>query len=227
MNELKSNWNKHKCNPVVMPFAGLIMPVPGQTSNETAFENFNYCIYQDISEAFKIIMMPFYFILFLTIGFLDVTLVGMTQTINELHNIKERIGGIFTEIYSKVVNFIVPVIELTIHIRSMLDKINGVLTTVLYSVLNLYNLTVSGVINLLTVLVVLLGIIIGIIIGLMILATILFLSPWTLPIGITLQVIYTVFIIGVILPAIIICALMQAEIKDTFGHSSPSPPSPP
>ena len=227
MNELKSNWNKHKCNPVVMPFAGLIMPVPGQTSAETAFENFNYCIYQDISEAFKIIMMPFYFILFLTIGFLDVILVGMTQTINELHAIKEKLGGIFEEIYSKLVNFIVPVIEITIQIRSILDKINGVLTTVLYSVFNLYNLTISGVINLLTVLVILLGILIGIIIYMMILASLLFLSPFTFPVGIALQIIFVVVIAGVILPALIICALMNAEIKNTFGHSSPSPPNPP
>jgi hypothetical protein len=35
MAQVKTNWNQHRCNPIYMPFAGIIMPQPGSTTAET------------------------------------------------------------------------------------------------------------------------------------------------------------------------------------------------
>jgi hypothetical protein len=67
MAQVKSNWNQHRCNPLYMPFAGIIMPEQGKSSVETTTTNFSYCIKQDASSVFSIAMMPFEFSIFLII----------------------------------------------------------------------------------------------------------------------------------------------------------------
>ena len=227
INQLKDNWNTNKCNPIIMPFAGLIMPVPGQSTAETTFENFNYCIQQDMSAVFSIIMMPLEFILYLTITFLDTVLELILAVIAELAWLKNQISSIFEEIYNKIVNFVIPIIEITVHIRDMLGKISGIITTSLFMIMNIYNLTVSGVINLLTILIVLLVILIVILLVMMGAAAIFFAFPFTIPLGIALESLITLSLIGIVLPTIIICAIMHSAIEQVFRESSPGAPSPP
>jgi hypothetical protein len=227
INDLKSNWNTNKCNPIVMPFAGLIMPVQGQTTSETTFENFNYCIQKDMSAIFSIIMMPFEFVLYLTISFLDTVLMLIMDLIEFLAWLKNILGGLFAEFYNKIINFVIPIIEITVHIRDMLGKINGIITASLFMVMNIYNITVSGVINILTILVDLLLVLIASLVLMMAAAALFFTNPFTIIPGIALEVIIVACLVGVVLPAITITAIMHSSIEDLFNESSPNAPDPP
>ena len=40
---LQENWPRNRCNPLLMPFAGLIMPQSDQSALEYSQENFTYC----------------------------------------------------------------------------------------------------------------------------------------------------------------------------------------
>lgn len=227
ITQLKDNWNSNKCNPIVMPFAGIIMPVQGQTSSETTFENFNYCIQQDMTAVFNIIMMPFEFVLYLTISFLDTVLSLIMALIEFLAWLKNTIGGLFEEFYNKILNFVIPIIEMTVHIRDMLGKMNGIITASLFMIMNIYNITVSGIINLLTMLVNLLLILIASLIVMMAAAALFFTNPFTIIPGIALEVIIVACLVGVVLPAITITAIMHSTIEDLFHESSPNAPDPP
>jgi len=228
IRELQDNWNKHKCSPVIIPFAGIIMPKPGQTTMETTFENFNYCIQQDITASFGFIMMPFEFVLYLTIIFLDATLESIKVMIETLSWIKNQIGEIFEQFYNKIVNFIIPLIEMLVYMRDMLGKINGIITTALYTIMNIYNLTVSGVVNILTILV---NLLIGLIVTLvaMILAAFaLYMIPiFGIPLGVALQFIVMGIVFGVLVPALVVCIIMNNSISDIFNEGSPSAPQNP
>jgi len=227
INDLKSNWNTNKCNPIVMPFAGLIMPVQGQTTSETTFENFNYCIQKDMSAIFSIIMMPFEFVLYLTISFLDTVLMLIMDLIEFLAWLKNILGGLFAEFYNKIINFVIPIIEITVHIRDMLGKINGIITASLFMVMNIYNITVSGVINILTILVDLLLVLIASLVLMMAAAALFFTNPFTIIPGIALEVIIVACLVGVVLPAITVTAIMHSSIEELFNESSPNAPDPP
>ena len=227
LNELKTSWNLHRCNPIVMPFAGYIMPKPGQTSSETTYENFNYCVYQDVSAVFSIIMIPLEFVLFLTIQFLEVTLESTMKLLSFLAWLKKALGNIFEKYYENLVNFIIPVIEMTMYMRDMMGKINGVIVTAFFTIVNIYNLTVSGLMNILTILINILIIIIAVVFTLMALSAAMMLSVFLFPAGVALTIVFGIILFGVVLPAIIICALLQAELKDTFNEGAPGPPAAP
>jgi hypothetical protein len=227
INELKDNWNTNKCNPIVMPFAGLIMPVPGQSAGETTFENFNYCIQQDMSAIFQIIMMPFEFILYLTIAFLDMVLELILALIELLNWIKNQLSELFEEMYNKIVNFIIPVIEIVVHVRDMLGKINGIITTALFTMMNIYNLTVSGLLNIINILIGLLIALITTLLAIMAAVTALYLLPGGGAVAAPMQAAAMVTILGILTPILIICVIFHFATLDIFKEISQPPPKNP
>ena len=51
---IKNNWQKNRCNPLYIPFAGIIIDPKNMTKNEYATENFFHCfgiLLKDIVEA--------------------------------------------------------------------------------------------------------------------------------------------------------------------------------
>ena len=224
MNELKTSWNLHRCNPIVMPFAGYIVPKPGQTKTETAFENFNYCVYQDINSVFSIIMMPFEFVLFLTIQFLQVTIESIKQTILLLAWIRDQLGEIFKKYYDQILNFIIPVIEMSMYMRDMLDKMNGVLITGFFTLVTVYNTTVSGIQNILAA--VLVMIISNIVIMTVMIATgvAIYYTGYGIPVAISLWTAAAVIKYTIILPLLIMYGLVRTDLKDLYNENAPAPP---
>ena len=224
--QLRLNWNTQKCNPIVMPFAGLIMPKPNQTTSETTYENFNYCIQQDISAVFGIIMMPFEFVLYIAIAFLDTVLEVIMAAIQFILWLKAQLGGIFAQIYTKILNFLIPIIEMIIHMRDALGKVNGILITALYTTMNIYNITVSGIINIMNILIDLMIVLIAVLVGMIIFAFALIPTPAFI-VGLATYISATVIILGLVLPTIVICTLMHNMVTDMFDESSSNAPSAP
>jgi hypothetical protein len=44
MTSIQQNWSEEKCNPAVIPFAGLINPPQNGSSMDYTGENFNQCL---------------------------------------------------------------------------------------------------------------------------------------------------------------------------------------
>jgi len=220
LTQAKANWNLNRCKPIYMPFAGVIMPQPGQTSLETSSQNFQYCIQQDTSMIMNIALMPFEFSMFIIIEFLDAVMFAITAIMKMIQWLKNIIGGIFRQLYNKIVAFIIPLMVIIIKLRDMLAKMNGVLVTTLYTIMNIYNIIVSGILNIMVVINNILIITIAIMLALIVLALILMFSP-AFPAG------FIFFAVGVgimttfIIPVIVIYTLMQVFTNTIFKVLSP------
>ena len=226
VSELRNNWNENKCNPIVIPFAGIIMPTPGQSTMDTTFENFNYCIQQDVSSIMSIVMMPLEFVLYLTINSLGSILNAIMAFIEFIAWLKAQVSEIFVELLQKIIRFIIPLVEMLVHMQDMLGKINGVLITALYTSMNIYNLTVSGIINIMTILINIIISFIVIFTAMMIVAIALIPTP-AFAAGLAIYSSAVVMLLGVILPPIVLCILMHNIMSDIFKEGSPNPPKKP
>jgi hypothetical protein len=71
IKNIQENWAEYRCNPIMMPFAGYIMPIPGKTNGEVTYDNVRYCIKKDASEVFSIALLPLEFALYVMVEFLD------------------------------------------------------------------------------------------------------------------------------------------------------------
>lgn len=220
MIQVKANWNLHRCNPIYMPFAGMIMP------NISTGDNFSYCIKQDVTSVFSIAMMPFEFSIYLVIEFMDGVLSAIMSIMALIQWIKNQLGGIFATLYTKIVYFIIPLIEIVIHIRDMMAKINGVATAALFTVMNIYNTTISGILNIMTILNNILIATIAIMLALIVLAFILIPTP-AFPLGLGIYVTGLTIMTSFVVPVIVMYALMQAFTQEVFRTTAPKGQSTP
>ena len=226
MVQAKTNWNLNRCNPIYMPFAGIIMPKPGVSAVETTVTNFSYCIKQDASSVFSIATMPFEFTMYIMIQFMDGVLYAILSFMELIQWLKNQLGGIFAALYTKIIYFIIPLIEMVIHIRDMIAKINGIATTALYTAMNIYNTTVSGIINIMTILNNILITIIAIMLALIVLAFFLIPTP-AFPIGIGMYVAGLTIMTSFIIPVIVLYTMMQAFTQEVMKTSGPKGQSKP
>ena len=226
MAQVKTNWNQQRCNPIYMPFAGIIMPQPGISAAETTITNFSYCIKQDASSVFSIAMMPFEFSMYLLFEFIDAVLSAILAFMAFIQWLKNQLGGIFAALFTKIISFIIPLIEMIIHLRDFIAKINGIATTALYTVMNIYNTTVSGIINIMTILNNILITIIAIMLALIILAFILIPTP-AFPLGLGIYITGLTIMTSFIIPVIVLYTMMQAFTQEVMRTSGPKAQSTP
>jgi hypothetical protein len=224
--KIKNDWNSNRCNPIYMPFAGIIMPQPGQSMLDTTIQNFSYCVKQDTSMVFSILMMPLEFTMYLVIEFLDITMDAIVAFMSILKWLRDMLGEIFKELYDKILNFVIPLMEITIHVRDALAKSNGVLITMLYTTMNIYNTTVSGLINVVNILNDILIGIISAMLALIAVAIVLMVTP-AFASGIIMYASGIGIMTTIVVPTLVIYVLMSTFIKDVMHETTKKAPKTP
>lgn len=227
IQQVKSNWNEHRCSPIYLPFAGIIMPEADKSFVDTTIENFQYCIQSDISSVFNIIMMPFEFMIYILVDCIDIVTMVFVAIASFAEWIQEMLGEIYSEIFNKVIYVVTPIIQMILHFRSITAKTNGILVTAIYSILNIYNTTISGASFLLTIIINVIGILIGIFYVLIALAISLCLSFFGIASGLALLGVAIPMATVVIIPIIIVYAEIANTFQEIFNMSTPNTPSKP
>ena len=229
IEEVRTNWSLNRCNPIYIPFAGYIMPEPGKTSADITFSNFNYCLKQDVSTVISIAMMPFEFFMYMIVEMLDVILDSIMAGMAFLAYLRTMLGEIFANVYNSILGFVVPILEIVSKLRDALAKTNAIIVSALFTSMTLYDIVVSGILNVMHILNVIM-----IALGVTILAMLIFAAlmiafgPFTIAIGMTTFIAATSVIVCIIIPVITIYTIMLVfilEISHVVAENAPSVPS--
>jgi hypothetical protein len=224
--KIRSDWENQRCVPILLPFAGYIMPVPGKTSSEVTTENVQYCIKKDAAVALSIAIMPLEFALYVTVEFLDTIEDGIRTTMASIRYILNKITEEKDKLYNKVAYVIVPIVKILLYVRDALAKTNGVMTVALYTVMNIYNIIVSGSINLMKILSNLIITITAIMIALSVVAFALIPTPATV-LGWSIFASALTLLTATIIPNIILYTLMRIGISLISNEKTAPPPKTP
>jgi hypothetical protein len=224
--KLRADWDNQRCMPIVLPFAGYIMPVPGKTNSEVTSENAQYCFQKDAAAVFSIALMPLEFSLYTTVEFLDSIEEGIRSTMNTIRYIMNKLADEKNKLYNRVASFVVPVVEILLYLRDALAKANGVMVVALYTVMNIYNIIVSGSINLMKVLSNLIIAVTAVMLALVIVALILIPSPATF-VGLAMYSSAVVMLVATIIPNIVIYTFMRLFINQISPERPSKPPKTP
>ena len=135
---IRADWPNKRCNALVMPFAGHIIKMPGQTPLEFTASNFTSCINEILGEASTVIMEPFR----VTFMILNEAVAELIATLQKIRIFMEKFRASFndalTQIYNKISTAILTSIEFASTIKDTVAKISGTLTTLLYAVIGSY-----------------------------------------------------------------------------------------
>lgn len=135
---IKKDWANNRCRPHIIPFAGLINKKDDESASTATFNNFNYCTQKILSDNTAKHVQPLEFIIKM--------FSGMVQNIsNDLNNaramidrVRTDLANVINEIMYRFINIIVPIQQVVLAFKDTLAKIQGVLTSGVYTIMSSY-----------------------------------------------------------------------------------------
>ena len=122
-----NDWENQKCNPKIMPFAGLINKPPDMTAMEFTTQNFTSCMQHTISELGKDALEPLNDAANLSIG----TFSGLGEITSMLTGFLNNIRNIIQEVFSYFTNIIngilVPINRFTVGIQTWGNQVSAIM----------------------------------------------------------------------------------------------------
>jgi len=138
MEQIRGDWNNQKCKPNIMPFAGMINAPANMSKLEYAEKNFAECTQNILTDISDIALIPIHYtisIVTATVGEIMSIMNDMRQLVDKIRN---SVADITSDIMSRVLNIMTPIMETVITAKSMLGKSNGVVTAVMYTLFGVY-----------------------------------------------------------------------------------------
>jgi hypothetical protein len=214
LKPIKADWAKQRCNPSVIPFAGIINKGQGETSFETTQNNFTYCTQSILSSITDNAFQPFYYILNV-IAFQFKTLTEAIVAIRaQFHKMREHHKVMVENIMGRALNITIPIVNIFLVMKSMIGKIEGTITTAIYTLLGSYFGLTSLLLFIVSLVLKILYALVGIITGLWVASIFL---PFLIPKAIATTAVMAAILVPLILTQVMMSKIMKLSTKTPPG----------
>lgn len=143
-NIIRENWPVYRCNPAYMPFAGMVMQPTDMSESAYTQMNFEYCLQNTLNNVAKSFMEPLYYTQSLAGSIMN----GIANALNTLRElilyVRNAISSVIADIMSRTLNVMQPIMYIIIKIRDVIGKIQGLVTTQLYTIYGAYKTMLTG-----------------------------------------------------------------------------------
>lgn len=164
--EIANDWTNQRCNPKYMPFAGYITHPEGTTAFDYTAENFQYCIQNIQNTVTGQALQPFNYLISGVSGMLS-AIGNSTQKIREfLDLIRQRIKAFVEDVLHRILGVMIPLQTIMIALADSFNKIQGIMTSGLYTMLGSYYTLQSLMGSIVDLIVKMLIVMVAIIVGL-------------------------------------------------------------
>ena len=127
VQNIKQNWPKYRCNPVVMPFASYVGP-DGTNSSE----NFTYCIQNMQTNYMQYLLKPLNYNMNV-MGSVASNLTNSINGVREFFNyLRTEITNMIKNIFGVFLNIIIEFQRNIINIKDLFGKLVAILATFIY-----------------------------------------------------------------------------------------------
>jgi hypothetical protein len=214
---VKADWPNQRCNPLFLPFAGFIQKPTDMSNLEYTASNFNSCLNTILQDVVLIAIQPLYFAMNIIQESVNKLIEAFDQLRKLTANVREQFAIIVGQIYAALTNLVTTMILYVIKIKDSMLKINGILTTAIYTLFGSYMALES-------LFLVAIDMILFILITLAITTLGLYITTFIIPFGVFAIPLYTAS--GLLMLAILIpCILFQISLLRIMGLSTPRPPT--
>jgi hypothetical protein len=136
--DIADDWVNQRCKPQNMLFAGLITHPEDTTAFKYTSDNFQYCIQDILQNITGYALEPFQFM----IKSLTQVFTNLTKAIQQIREITSKIRNNFKDftedIISRILNVMIPIQKMFIALMDVFQKIQGTMTSGLYTMLGTY-----------------------------------------------------------------------------------------
>jgi hypothetical protein len=135
---IADDWINQRCKPQNIPFAGFISKPDGQTAFQYTSDNFQYCVQNILTNITGYALQPFQYM----IQSLTTIFAKMADSIQQIREIINRLRNNFRkfaeDVLSRILNIMIPIQRIFIALMDAFQKIQGVMTGGLYTMLGSY-----------------------------------------------------------------------------------------
>jgi hypothetical protein len=133
------DWPNQRCKPHIMPFAGLITKPDGVSATEYTAQNFNYCMQNTLSSITGEALSPLTFFTNFLQKFADHIQTSIQSVRQMFDKVRTNFQNITEEIMGRLMNVMIPLIQIIISFRDLIGKAQGTLVAGLYTFIGSYN----------------------------------------------------------------------------------------
>jgi len=196
------DWPNQRCNPAYIPFAGFITHPEGVSAIDYTSENFTYCAQNISSSITGFAVQP---LTTLTNNLQSVAYI-VNNAIQSIRNMFDKartsIQAVSQEIMGKIMNVMIPLMQIIISFKDLVSKIQGTMTAGLFTLLGGYYTLKS-----------LMGLIAQFIISILIALAAMIAVFWAVPFTWGAAIANTVIFIAIAIPMTIILSFMVDVLK--------------
>ena len=212
---IKAEWDKHKCNPAYMPFAGQIIRPTDQTQLEYTAQNFSRCVNEILAQVVAQFLSPVYYLTDNIVLVFKKLLKSVDTMRHMMTYIRLKFQTIVQHIMNKVLNVFIPMQKLLIKFKDALAKVVGVATAGLYTAIGAFMALKAFIGSFLTI-----------IIAALVLAVAAIVALWILPFTWPAAAAGTVFFLLLSIPTAIIAGWL-GHILSLTARAVPGKPGGP
>ena len=152
--DIKKNWNKNRCNPLYMPFAGLVSKNKGESAFEATGKNFEGCTNNILQTIADDALAPIHY----SVSLISDAVKGIEDAFNSIRAMIDKarssVGDIGSDMSGRTLNIMIPLQKMFINAKDFLGKVKGVFTTGVFTLIGSYLITKSVLFNIINLVIV-------------------------------------------------------------------------
>ena len=135
---IAGDWVNQRCKPQNMVFAGLITHPEGTSAFQYTSDNFQYCVQNILTSISGRALQPFQFMIKTLTSVFSRLSDAIQQTRGAINNLRNGTKSFTEDVLSRVLNIMIPIQSMFISLLDIFQKIQGIMTTGLYTMLGSY-----------------------------------------------------------------------------------------
>lgn len=212
-DSIREDWVNQRCSPRVIPFAGVVNAPAGKSTFEYTAENFTFCVNNIVEDMAGMATMPITWATSIITNTIKLLFAALQKIRGLLDYLRLMLMKIISDIYQKILTFVIPLQKFFINIIDLFNKLNGILQTTLGQAEGAYNILASSI-----------GAIYEFIVIILLALAAVVIILWLIPITWGAAAAMTAIFIAIMIPLAIIAVYMDI-IFGLSGSRIPSVPS--
>lgn len=148
---IRAKWSTEQCNPTYFPFVSIINPDPNKSAIDQMISHMKSCVIGASQEDAEDYLKPFYskFDFLNNLGRETNIFIGMFYGV--IHNLLTAVIDVIEFLMKMVKRLMIAITSYTIKMKSIMDKMFGVIATNLYILMEIFNIGMAVVLNMATI----------------------------------------------------------------------------
>ena len=140
---IKNNWQKNRCNPLYIPFAGIIIDPKNMTKEEYATNNFFHCFGVLLKDIVEAALAPIQAATILITATASVMMQTMNSLMSAILYLRNAFSSGFGLLGNRSLNALTLITKLSIMVKNTMSQGQGVLITIMYIFFTAYGMLSS------------------------------------------------------------------------------------